>query len=728
MVTGPTHGGKLARKGNDCLYLRTLPDGDGWLVWDLKLKRAVKSHDMVFFEDAQPGVDAPTSRNRDWFEWLEHEGQTSSLSSGSPLRGLWERRLSTSIHNVSKNLKDPDEDDTLYPQVVPRDPVCVSDSSDDHESVVEPASSSVSSPVLGPSVVPSPAVSPSPLPPSPQPSPVILPSSAVPPTSPPALRRGQRQRKPPLRYGFSAQALNPVPKSSSSVSDPSSFRDAMAGPDCASWMAAMKKEMLSLLEKDVYELVPLPKGKKAIGCWWHYRTKAADASTPSRKKARLVAKGFLQRAGVDYHETYAPSTRPETVRFLLSHIVEENWDSCQMDIMTAFLNCQLADEIYLRQPEGFVDDDHPDWVWRVKASLYGLKQAPREWNHLLTKELVAYGLEQSTNDPVLFTYKTDGKITGALVVHVDDIILAGVKTFVADMKSKLQGRFRMSKVGPLDTYLSIRILRGADGSLLLDQQRYIDKIIEKHLGSDFKPAHVPCDSSFLDLGKDMDIVPTNKPYSGLIGMLQWVANGTRPDIQFAVNRLSQFLSRPSENHWRAAQHVLRYLHTTKDLRLCLGRTRGEKLHGYSDSDWASTVEHRRSTTGWIFKYAGGPISWKSRRKPTVALSSTEGEYMAMSDAAKEAIWLKGLAGDLGITSDVLTLRYDNQGAGYLSSEEGLHRRTKHINVRHHFIRDCVSSGKICIDYVPTADMLADVLTKPLGQVKHQEAVKVLGLV
>lgn len=269
--------------------------------------------------------------------------------------------------------------------------------------------------------------------------------------------------------------------------------------------------------------------------------------------------------------------------------------------MTTFLNSQLTDNIYLHQPEGFVDSKHPDWVWRVKESLYGLKQVPCEWNHLLTSELPSYGFEQSKNDPVLFTHKVGDKIQGALVVHVNDIILAGVKTFVKSIKVKLQGQFRMSNIGPLNTYLSICILQGPDGALLLHQQRYIDEIVKKHLDSKNKPAHVPCDLSFSDLGKDLEEALMHKPYSGLSGMLQWVANRIRPNIQVSVNRLLQFLSCPSENHWRAAQHVLRYLQTTKHLRLRLGSTCGEQLHIYSDSDWASTVEDRRSTTGWLFK-------------------------------------------------------------------------------------------------------------------------------
>lgn len=285
----------------------------------------------------------------------------------------------------------------------------------------------------------------------------------------------------------------------------------------------------------------------------------------------------------------------------------------------------------------------------------------------------------------------------------------------------------MSKIGPVDTYLSLKVERGAKNEVYLSQQHYIQHIVDTHLPASSLPATVPCNSLFADLSSDKEALKTNQPYPELIGMLQWVANGTRPDIQFAINRLSQFLQRPTDAHWKAAIHVLRYLNTTKALRLCLGQSPSEALHGFSDADWASTSEDRRSTTGWIFKCAGGPISWKSRRQPTVALSTTEGEYMAMSDGAKEAIWLKGLAKELGINLELVRMYFDNQGAGALSVGECLQRRTKHIDVRHHFIRDCIASGKINISYTPTADMLADVFTKPLGRVKHTLAVKMLGL-
>lgn len=740
MLTGPQRSNKLSEKARPCLHLYSLPDGDGWMLWDITSQRTVKSRDVIFHEDSFPGLGAIGKKTeREWEEWecvvkrqlspldsrslsppansltpVEHTESTDHTPpvivtitpdptppSTPPLeftlQDRFDRRLEASIHN---RLDTPREDET-------EDQVPDDDVPSEQEEVDEPRA-----PVEDP------------LPPSPT------------PTGP---RRGARTRKPVNRYGFTAQALLVRSELTTGVSlstmkamvastDPKTFREATRGHDRESWLAAMNSEMESLLLNKVFDLVPLPIGKRAIGCRWHYRTKAGEDGKPGRKKARLVAKGYLQRKGIDYQETYAPSTRHETIRLVMSKMAVEAWDSCQMDVMTAFLNSFLREEVYMKQPDGFVDAQHPDWVWRIRASLYGLKQSPREWNHLLTKELKSLGMTQSPHDPVLFTQKSGNEVVAAVVVHVDDIYLTGKKAHLDRIRHALSKRFKMSKSGDLDTYISLKVERNSRGEVFLSQKHYIHQIAEKHLSSPTREAHVPCKSTFSDLTRDAESALTSKPYAELVGMLQWVANGTRPDIQFAVNRLSQFLTRPTDLHWEAAEHVLRYLYTTRSLRLGLGTASQQKLHGFSDSDWASTSEDRRSTTGWVYRYAGGVISWKSRRQPTVALSSTEGEYMAMTDAAKEAIWLKGLSQDLGIDEGVTRLFYDNQGAGCLSTGEGLMQRTKHIDVKHHFIRDCIASKKIDVSHVPTADMLADVFTKPLGRVKHSQALEALGLV
>lgn len=711
MITGPTQGGKLSPKSSESLLMYTLPEGDGWMVWDLGLSRMVKSHDVIFFEDEFPGLKLKMNRTKhDWSTWtvtntpstthhpsrMEDQSILTEEIMLTPRLTMRERRLSASIHNIG------DLQESLSPTSVP----------------IPSNEQSVSSSSTPTSPSPQPSPDPSPQPPTPSP--------------PPAPRRGTRQRRTVVRYGFPntnlvVQDSFPNIHAYLTQQDPQSYKEAMSSESKHEWVKAMVKEMESLIDKDVFELVPLPKGKRAIGCRWHYRTKLNTDKTIDKLKARLVAKGFLQKHGVDFDETYAPSTKHETIRMVLTHMVLLGWESKQLDVMTAFLNSLLQHEVYLKQPEGFIHPDHPDWVWRVKASLYGLRQAPREWHLTLTKDLKSFGMNQSTADPVLFTYHADDRLKGVVVVHVDDFLVTGEKEFIALIDEKLGGKYKMSKTGPLDTYLSIKITRSDKGEVYLSQEHYIEDIIDNFLSSDAKTAHTPCNAFFSELVKDLSSEQTDQPYAELLGMMQWVANGTRPDIQFAVNRLSQFLSRPTELHWNAAIHVLRYLKTTKHLKLRLGNS-SMPLLGYSDADWASTTEDRRSTTGWIFQYGGGAVSWKSRRQPTVALSTTEGEYMAMSDAAKEAMWLRRLADDLGCKEGVVKMFFDNQGAGALSINEGIHKRTKHIDVRHHFIRDCIQSKKISIEYIPTAEMLADVFTKPLGRLKHQQAVQALGLV
>lgn len=693
MITGPTRGGKLSPKSAASLYLYTLPDGDGWMVWDTSLNRAVKSHDVIFIEDQFPGLGNVSEKIK--WEWNQWNEKTLSPSSTPERLSMWDHRLS----NATTGPADTPQVDAIS------ETVDLEDASG--SSVYDTPPVEVPVPELDSSEGENQSVSDDDQVPEP--------------------RRGTRVRHEVQRYGFRAQADIPLIRAFLAAKDPQSYREAMESGERDKWVESMVKEMESLIDKDVFELVPLPKGKRAIGCRWHYRTKFNTDKSVDKKKARLVAKGFLQRKGIDFDETYAPSTKHETIRMVLSHMVINGWESRQMDVMTAFLNSLLQHEVYLKQPEGFVSSKHPDWVWRVKASLYGLRQAPCEWHLTLKKELLSFGMEQSQSDPVLFIYRKTGIVTGVVVVHVDDFLVSGTPDFMKLAESQLTTSYQMSKSGPLDTYLSLKITRSKTGHVYLSQTHYIEDIVDEHLPHDAKKALVPCNAFFSDLTRDKDSPVTTQPYAELIGMLQWVANGTRPDIQFAVNRLSQFLIRPIDTHWTAAIHVLSYLNTTKHLRLCLGTSK-DPLQGYSDADWASTTEDRRSTTGWIFKYGGGVVSWKSRRQPTVALSTTEGEYMAMSDAAKEAMWLQRIAEELGCSSNSTKMYYDNQGAGALSNNEGLHKRTKHIDVRHHFIRDCIQSGKIKTHYVPTAEMLADVFTKPLGKVKHQQAVSALGLV
>lgn len=261
----------------------------------------------------------------------------------------------------------------------------------------------------------------------------------------------------------------------------------------------------------------------------------------------------------------------------------------------------------------------------------------------------------------------------------------------------------------------------------MNQSSYIHDLVEQHSLEAARPVSTPCDEGFKDLRKNTDPqLVTSHPYCSLIGALLWLSNGTRPDITFAVNRLSSFMSCPTDEHWKAAQRVLVYARDTADLSVTLGG-HDLTLTGHSDSDWAEQREDRRSTTGFLFCLGKSPVSWKSRRQPTIALSLTEAEYMALTDTAREALWWRAILEELGVInlSSATVIHYDNKGAGDLAKNPCHHSRSKHIDVKHHFIRECLANSTISLHQVPTLSMLADVLTKPLKRIKHADNVRAL---
>lgn len=371
-LLGPQRSDKLSPKARPCLHLHSLPDGDGWMVWDLVSQSPMKSRDVVFHEDCFPGLGATGKRTlADWESWELKVIRPDTVSPSrqlqpEPSEDLEVLRSSTdqqleplaSIHNPDRQPPSPLDSPegspfAAYPPAHPVSPV----------TSVKPTH-----PVSPVASVDAALVSPGPLPtssPSPAPSPSPF---STPPPEP--VRRSSRQSRPVDRYGFAVSALlmreeAPTPLLLAIVvtANPVTFKEAVGGHDRESCLEAMSSEIKSLLQNKVFDLVPLPPGKKVIGCRWHFRIKPSVDGVPGRNKARLVAKGYLQRKGIDYQDTYAPSTCHETVCLLLSHMAAHAWESCQMEFMTAFLNSLLQEEVYLKQPEGYIDPKHPISLW-----------------------------------------------------------------------------------------------------------------------------------------------------------------------------------------------------------------------------------------------------------------------------------------------------------------------------------------------------------------------------
>lgn len=294
---------------------------------------------------------------------------------------------------------------------------------------------------------------------------------------------------------------------------------------------------------------------------------------------------------------------------------------------------------------------------------------------------------------------------------------------------RLEQHYKVGQREEINQFLSLKIIRDKKNRLVhLSQLHYISDLHTQFLSRDNTTAHTPTSSAFKDLGPKPDSEASSPgPYSSLIGGLLWVAQSTRADISFAVNRLSQFLHNPSVAHWHAAVRILCYLVTTKDLRLFLGGP--SSFCGYSDSDWAENRFDRRSISAYKFCAGCRSISWKSRTQPTVSLSSTEAECKAMSNSCKEAIWLGKILSELHLrTCDPIPLHVDNKGAEALARNPEHHTRTKHIDALYHFIRECVEVGKVKVKHVSTKDMIADMLTRPLSHAMHAHHRKMFGIV
>ena len=506
---------------------------------------------------------------------------------------------------------------------------------------------------------------------------------------------------------------------------PVNYKQALEAHDAFKWQEAMDTEMNALTDNDTFELVPQPKDREVVGAKWVYAIKT-DQNGTEKYKARFVAKGYSQVQDIDYQETFAPTARMSTVRTLLQRTVQQDMIVHQMDVKTAYLNAPIDCEIYIKQPEGFeqVGENGETLVWKLKKSLYGLKQSGRNWNNLLHDFLIHEEFIQSRADLCLYVRKIDDNRCVIVIVWVDDIIIAASDLDLLQIvKASLGNRFKMSDLGELKWFLGTEYKRSKN-SIKMNQTRYIQKILSRFKMSDCKPKPTPC---VLGIEKVSNIkspkLSDPRIYREIVGSLIYVMTGTRPDLCYIVTKLSQKMSEPTVADLGTAKHVLRYLKGTQDLGLTFTKSLSPLtlLKGFCDSDWGASIEDRRSLTGYNFQLSrhGPLISWKSRKQPTVALSTCEAEYIALANAVQEAKFLMQLCLDMkvGIKEGKSLIMIDNQGAMNLAKNPVQHQRSKHIDIKYHFIRSEIQEGRISLEYIPTEENVADVFTKPVSRVK-----------
>lgn len=541
------------------------------------------------------------------------------------------------------------------------------------------------------------------------------------------VRRSTRTPKAPQRYSPSLNYLLLT-----DAGEPEYFGEAMQGNDSIKWELAMKDEMTSLQKNGTWSLTKLPEGKKALQNRWVYRLKE-ESDGSRRYKARLVVKGFQQKQGIDFTEIFSPVVKMTTIRVILSIVAAENLHLEQLDVKTAFLHGDLEEEIYMTQPEGFEVPGTKNLVCKLHKSLYGLKQAPRQWYKKFNEFMSNSGFNRCDMDHCCYVKKfADSYVI--LALYVDDMLIAGSNmTEINRLKQQMSENFEMKDLGPAKQILGMRISRNrSEGVLKLSQEKYVEKLLDRFNVGDANTRSTPL-GNHLKFSKkqspqtdEEESYMSTVPYASAVGSLMYAMVCTRPDIAHAVGVVSRFMSNPGKEHWEGVKWILRYLKGSSRMCLCFRRN-DLTLQGFSDADLGGDSDGGKSTTGYIFTLGGTAVSWKSKLQNRVALSTTESEYVAISEAAKEMIWLKNFLKELGKEQDVPPLFSDSQSAICLAKNPVFHSRCKHIQMKYHFIRELINDEELSLLKILGSENPADMLTKTATADKLRLCIASAGL-
>jgi hypothetical protein len=507
---------------------------------------------------------------------------------------------------------------------------------------------------------------------------------------------------------------------------PTQFRDIARLPaqQQAEWKQACREELEALRKRQVYEIVDLPHGRKAIKNRWVFSVKS-----DGRKRARLVAKGFSQVEGVDFDEIFSPVVRYETVRLMFALASLEGMYMTGLDVKTAFLYGKLEEEIYMLQPEGFALKGKERKVMRLRRALYGLKQAALAWWKELESFMRTIGFVRTSSDAGIFIHKCPK--TGSLVialVYVDDGLFMGMnKKLVDEKKASCMKHWECRGTDTITEFLGMRIQQSAH-KVTIDQRTYLNTVLQQFGMENAKASPTPLPTGYTP--SENNAAPDSNlrtRYQSVIGSLLYLMLGTRPDIAYAVIKMSQFSANPSQEHLDKALYIMRYLAGTQNYSIVYDGEKSEGLQAFTDSDWAADLIKRRSTTGYFVTLASSVVCWQSRLQKTVALSSTEAEYMALSDTCRQISWIQSLFGELGFTLTRIPICGDNQGSIFIGSNPVQERRTKHIDIRYHYIRECIEGDKVTVVFIPGSDNPADMFTKNLAAIKFTKFRDSLGI-
>ncbi|KAI4370410.1 hypothetical protein MLD38_018764 [Melastoma candidum] len=482
-----------------------------------------------------------------------------------------------------------------------------------------------------------------------------------------------------------------------SQKEPTSIDEALADPN---WIIAMQEELNQFERNKVWTLVQRPKDRSVVGTKWVFRNKLDESGSVVRNKARLVAKGYSQSEGIDYDETYAPVARLEAIRLLLAYACYNDFKLFQMDVKSAFLNGEIKEEVYVDQPPGFEDPKKHDHVYKLDKALYGLKQAPRAWYERLSQFLIEKGYRKGKVDTTLFLKKHGTELL-IVQIYVDDIIFGSTNnTLCNEFAELMKGEFEMSMVGELTFFLGLQIRQTSEGTFI-HQEKYTKQLLKKYELTNSKHLSTPMSTNAIvekdESGKDVD----PSLYRSMIGSLLYLT-ASRPDILFSVCLCARYQSALKESH---------LTHGTTTQTLLAAKSIGRVL-----------LERSK-----LLLLGDMLISWHSKKQASVALSTVEAEYVAAASCCAQLLWMRQQLEDYGFKFDNIPIRCDNTGAINLTKNPVQHSRSKHIELRHHFIRDHVQNGSIAVEYVSTETQLCDIFTKPLDFEKFSKLRMELGI-
>ncbi|GJR06293.1 retrovirus-related pol polyprotein from transposon TNT 1-94 [Tanacetum coccineum] len=461
-----------------------------------------------------------------------------------------------------------------------------------------------------------------------------------------------------------------------SIVEPKNIEEAMAD---SAWIEAMQDELHQFDRLNVWELVDKPFGKMVIKLKWLWKNKNDEDQSVIRNKARLVAKGYAQEEGIDFEESFAPVARLEAVRIFVAHAAHKSFPIYQMDVKTAFLNGPLKEEVYVAQPEGFVDPDHPEKVYLLRKDLYGLKQAPRAWYDELSNFLMSKGFSKGTIDPTLFKIKYGEDIL-LVQIYVDDIIFGSTNPKYSKRFEKLMhSRFEMSLMGEMKFFLGLPIHQSPKG-IFISQAKYALEILKKHNMDNCHSIGTPL-ATKPNLDVDLSGEPVDQSdYRSKIGSLMYLTS-SRPDLVQAVCYCARYQARPTQKHLKEVKRIFKYLKGTINMGLWYPKDSGFELTAFSDADHAGCLDTRKSTSGGIQFLGDKLVSWRSKKQNCTAMSSAEAEYVTLSASCAQVMWMRTRLKVYGFNYNKILLYYDSQSAIAISCKAVQHSHTKHIHTR-----------------------------------------------